>query len=46
MSLINYLYESILFESVKFDDIHEQNLANYLGYLMLYQVRNREKRMI
>jgi len=40
------MYESILFESVKFDYIREQNLANYLGYLMLYQVRNREKRMI
>ena len=46
MTLIKYWYESILFDSVKFDYIHEQNLANYLGYLMLYQVRNKEKRMI
>ena len=46
ISLINYRYEWILFDGVKFDYIHEQNLANYLGYLMLYQVRNRETRMI
>ena len=31
VSLINYWYESILFDGVKFDYIHEQDLANYLG---------------
>jgi hypothetical protein len=46
MSLINYCYEWILLAGMKFDYIHEQNLSNYLGYLMSYQVRNQEKRMI